>query len=97
MRRNPSLDVTLDQLQAAGIKPTAEHGGKHIRIRLLNAHGGKRSYTVAFSASDWRATHNARANVRRMLRADGALQPKRSPIVTLDCGLSNSAASERSN
>jgi hypothetical protein len=69
VRRNPVLDVVLDELAAAGIKPTVRQNG-HIKVRWM--HGGEqRTCVVPVSPSDSRAPLHARAWVRRQLRTDG--------------------------
>jgi len=74
MRRNECLTAVLRALDAAGVEPIIWHGGKHIRVAWHNPHGKQRSVTVPFSASDWRAVRNARADVRRLLRQDSDQQ-----------------------
>jgi hypothetical protein len=56
-------------LDAAGVEPIIWYGGKHIRV-LDSPRGKRRNVTELFSASEWRAVQNARADVRRLLRRD---------------------------
>lgn len=74
------LDAILDELNAVGIKPTVEHGGKHFKIQWQH-HGHMRTQTAAVTPSDWRGVHNARADVRRTLRTDGILAADTAPVV----------------
>lgn len=71
--KNEELTVVLAELAQAGIyNPVIAKGGRHLQIRWETAHGN-RCYVVSATGSDWRGPHNARATVRRMLRADGLL------------------------
>ena len=77
--KNPCLDVALRELNAAGIRDVEQaHGGKHLQLRWqVNGHG-LRIYSMPRTASDWRAVHNTRAGIRRLLREDGVLiEPER--------------------
>ena len=76
MKTNPCLQAALGELEAAGIRDIETvHGGKHPQIRWrMNGHG-LRVFSVPGSPSDWRSPRNVRANVRRILRADGVLPP----------------------
>jgi hypothetical protein len=67
MRRNPSLQAVLRELDAAGIRHEVTTGGRHLRVSW-EAGAGPRVTVVAVSASDHRAPRNARAFVRRQLR-----------------------------
>jgi hypothetical protein len=67
MRRNPSLEAVVGELDAAGIHHRISNGGRHLRAEW-NAGNGPRVTIVAVSASDHRAPRNARALVRRQLR-----------------------------
>jgi hypothetical protein len=48
--------------------------GSHYRIRWRSPDGLKRTLTALCSSSDWRARRNARADARRLLRADGLIR-----------------------
>lgn len=77
--RNPCLEAALKELDAAGIRDVEQaHGGKHLQLRWqVNGHG-LRIYSMPKTASDWRAVHNTRAGIRRLLREDGVLiEPER--------------------
>jgi hypothetical protein len=71
-RRNACLQAVQDELARAGIRPNSivHTGGGHIRI-CWQVNGHEQHMTVPFTASDWRAPHNARAEVRRKLRSNG--------------------------
>ncbi len=69
MRRNSVLDAVLRELAAAGVKPTVVQN-RHIKVRWSHA-GHERTCMVSGSPSDWRAPLNARAWIRRQLRAEG--------------------------
>jgi hypothetical protein len=69
VRRNPVVDAVLYELEAVGIKPTVLQNG-HLKVRWSHA-GHPRTCIVSGSPSDWRAPIQARAVVRRQLRADG--------------------------
>ena len=76
--RNPCLQVALRELDAAGIRDVTQvRGGKHWQLHWrVNGHG-LRIYSLPGSPSDWRAPHNTRADIRRMLREDGLLNRAR--------------------
>jgi hypothetical protein len=79
--RNACLEAALRELAAAGIRDVEQaHGGKHIQLRWsVNGHG-LRIYSLPATPSDVRASHNTRAGIRRILRADGVLTtPERKP------------------
>jgi hypothetical protein len=78
--RNPCLEVALRELEAVGIRDVEQvRGGKHLQLRWqVNGHG-LRIYSLPGTPSDWRSSHNVRAEIRRMLREDGLLvAPERS-------------------
>jgi hypothetical protein len=60
------LHDALRILAEAGFKPSVEQG-RHYKVRWRNHTGQRRCIVVARSTSDWRARHNNRANLRRML------------------------------
>jgi hypothetical protein len=63
--RNPCLEIALRELEAVGIRDVEQvRGGKHWQLRV---------YSLPGTPSDWRSSHNVRAEVRRMLREDGLL------------------------
>jgi hypothetical protein len=79
--RNDCLEAALRELAAAGIRDVEQaHGGKHIQLRWsVNGHG-LRVYSLPATPSDIRSSHNTRAGIRRILRADGMLAtPERKP------------------
>jgi hypothetical protein len=72
MGRYDPLAATVEELRAAGIKPTEvkQTGGGHHKIYFN--HNGKRRFIVcANTPSDWRAEHNNRSTVRRILKLVG--------------------------
>ena len=71
--RNACLDAALGELNAAGIRDVAHaRGGKHLQIRW-QVNGATRFYSLPGTPSDHRSVANTRADVRRLLRADGFL------------------------
>jgi hypothetical protein len=76
--RNEVLAIVLHELAKAGIRhPVIAKGGKHIQVRWSTTNG-LRTYVVGSSPSDHRAGHNARSEVRRLLRGDGLLPAEES-------------------
>jgi hypothetical protein len=76
MRRNPCLDAALHEFENADICVEQSHGGKHLKLKWA-VHGHiPRIYPIAATPSSRRSVHNVRADIRRLLRADGALNPK---------------------
>lgn len=77
--RNDCVDAAVNELEALGISYTIEDRGKHQMLHW-NVQGdnpaGKRQFALPSTPSDWRAAKNSRAEVRRMLRADGLLKEK---------------------
>lgn len=74
--KNPCLAAALQELHAAGINQiTQANGGEHLQLRWpSNVTGtGEQKYTLPGTPSDWRSTANVRADIRRILRADGVL------------------------
>ena len=82
--RNACLEAALAELEAAGIRDVAQsHGGKHIQLRWSVNGNGLRIYSLPATPSDVRSSHNTRAGIRRILRADGVLMtPERKPSAT---------------
>ena len=79
--RNPCLDAALRELAAVGIRDVEQvRGGKHWQLRWQVDGHGLRICTLPATPSEWRSTHNTRADIRRMLREDGVLvTPKPAP------------------
>jgi hypothetical protein len=82
--RNACLEVALRELELAGIRNVEQaYGGKHLQLRWsVNGHA-QRTYTMPCTPSDpLRGPKNTRADIRRMLRADGVLQQtKAQPVI----------------
>jgi hypothetical protein len=78
--KNECLDVALQELESAGVRDV-EHanGGRHVQVRWRVNGGEQRVYTIPATPSDWRASHNARAGIRRILREDGVIVDKPKP------------------
>jgi hypothetical protein len=64
-RRNIALQAVLGELAAVGIRPEI-YQGKHLKLRWVS---GGRAFTTILpvTSSDWRASRNATAFVRRQL------------------------------
>jgi hypothetical protein len=74
MKKNPCLDVALQELGAAGIRDIERsYGSKHVQVRWRANGHGMRMYSMAATPSDIRSTANVRAGIRRILREDGML------------------------
>jgi hypothetical protein len=72
--KNDCLTAALDELNAAGIRDVAHaRGAKHWQIRWGGSNGTTRFYSVPGTPSDHRSAANVRADIRRLLRADGFL------------------------
>lgn len=69
---NDCLDAAMAELEAVGITPRVEHGGKHLHL-VWDTDTGQRKYVTAVSPSDRRAPLNVRSDIRRMLREDGVI------------------------
>jgi hypothetical protein len=70
---NPCLDAAIAALKEAGVYDyRLAPGGKHLQLHW-EVNGAARFYALPNTPSDWRSSHNVRAEVRRMLKADGAL------------------------
>jgi hypothetical protein len=70
--KNACLEAALDELNDAGIRDVSHaRGGKHWQIRWGGPNGVTRFYNVPGTPSDYRTVANTRADVRRLLRADG--------------------------
>jgi hypothetical protein len=71
---NPCLEAAVAELEQAGIRDfKVARGGRHLQLRWLVAGRSMRLLTIARSPSDWRAAHNTRRDVRKLLRLDGLL------------------------
>jgi hypothetical protein len=70
--KNDQLEATTCELDAAGVAYTVEKT-RHIKVRWT-ASGKPRMCVMSSTRSDFRATLNARATVRRLLRQDGVLR-----------------------
>jgi hypothetical protein len=66
--RNPCFDAVSGELTAAGVRFTRSTRGKHEAVEF-EIRGRHQFIIVPASASDRRAWLNARAHVRRVLRA----------------------------
>jgi hypothetical protein len=80
--KNTCLEAVLSELNAAGVRSISHaNGGRHRQLRWAAPNGDPRVFNVSFgtSASDYRATANARSEVRRMLKADGLLVDRPPP------------------
>jgi hypothetical protein len=81
--KNPCLAAALHELEAAGVRDIVHApGGKHVQLRWSVNGGASRLYSLPSTPSDWRSPRNVRADVRRILRADGLLAapvPKPTP------------------
>jgi hypothetical protein len=81
--RNPCLEAALRELEAAGVRDVEQvRGAKHLQLRWRVDGHGLRVYSVPGSPSDWRSSHNVRADIRRMLREDGLLTTPERPEPT---------------
>jgi hypothetical protein len=92
--RNPCIDAAITELRKAGIYDyEIAQGGKHPQIHW-GANGTRRFYAVPGTPSDVRSVHNVRADIRRLLRADGlAAAPKSTSSL---CGGRRSAREQSS-
>jgi hypothetical protein len=78
MKRNEALDFVTAELSCRGVRfDTETSGGNHIEIRWqVSPVKEVRSYFVPNTPGDHRGRLNARAAVRRLLKADGVqLEP----------------------
>ena len=64
------MTAVLAELATVGIQAELVRRGKHLKLCWATA-AGLRFAFIPVSSSDWRAARNARAHVRRVLRADG--------------------------
>ena len=74
------LNIALQELESAGIRDVERaNGGKHLQLRWRVNGGTLRVYSMPATPSDWRASRNTRADVRRLLREDGVLTERAKP------------------
>jgi hypothetical protein len=67
-RKNEVLAAVLEELNAAGIKPTITYGRRqHPKVRWISPDGKVRTCVVSSTSSDRRARHNARSDVQKIL------------------------------
>jgi hypothetical protein len=68
MSKHDPTAVTINELQAAGIKPTEvkQTGGGHHKV-YFDLNGKRRFIVCAHSPSDWRSERNNRSVVRRII------------------------------
>jgi hypothetical protein len=72
--RNECLDAAIDELNAAGIRDvTRSYGSKHLQLCWQSPTGTPRMLSISITPSDHFAPQKVRADVRRLLRADGML------------------------
>ena len=70
--RNPCLEIALAELESAGIRGIERtYGSKHPQLCWRVNGGALRCYAVPGTPSDVRSPLNVRADIRRLLRADG--------------------------
>lgn len=67
MARDCVAQEVLGELDSLGIQGRIKEGRKHYKI-LFEVRGRKLMYTCSKSQSDRRASKNARADIRRMVR-----------------------------
>ncbi len=80
--KNECLQVALRELASAGIRDvTRAYGGKHLQLRWRVNGSDERMYSIPVTPSDVRSPHNTRAQIRRMLRADGLLAEPAAKLV----------------
>jgi hypothetical protein len=73
MRRNDVLEAITRELEAAGVSHEVREGGKHLLVRWTARHLTRTLTVQRGGSGEWRASLNARADVRRMLRRDGVM------------------------
>jgi hypothetical protein len=72
MRRNPTLDAVVAELEAAGVQYIVRNGRKHLKVCWLVTGHQRRVMTVSrIASSEWHSALAAKTDVRRMLRTDG--------------------------
>lgn len=67
MARDCMVEEVLGELDSLGIQGRVKGGRKHCKV-LFEVAGRKLVYTCSKSQSDRRASKNARADIRRMVR-----------------------------
>jgi hypothetical protein len=65
---NDLLRDALLVLKEAGITPCVQQG-RHFKVRWVDHAGRTRCLVIARSPSDWRAGHNNRRRLHRILRS----------------------------
>jgi hypothetical protein len=71
--RNPCIEAAIAELRDAGVYDyELARGGKHPQIHW-GANGARRFYALPGTPSDWRSVQNVRADIRRILKADGCI------------------------
>ena len=75
-QKNEELQTVLRELETRGVKHAVKRLSKHVRVEWTY-HDVKQSYTVSTTSSDVRARLNARAHVRKLLKAAEAKAPKK--------------------
>jgi hypothetical protein len=65
--RSDLLAIVLGQLAGAGTKPTVSNAC-HIKVRFRDANGHQHTITISHSPSHRDARHQARAQVRPLLK-----------------------------
>jgi hypothetical protein len=74
------LDAAIDELGAAGIHDiTRSYGSKHLQLRWPSPSGMPRMVSMSVTPSDQFAPQKVRADIRRILRADGLLVDQEPP------------------
>jgi hypothetical protein len=71
--RNRCIDAVITELRAVGVYDfKIASGGKHPQVHW-EVNGAPRFYAVPGTPGDVRSALNARADIRRMLKADGLI------------------------
>ena len=72
--RSPCTDAAIAELRAAGVYDyELVRGGKHWQAQWARKDGARRFYVLPGTPSDWRSARNVRADIRRLLKADGLI------------------------
>ena len=72
--RSPCTDAAIAELRAAGVYDyELVRGGKHWQVQWALKDGARRFYVLPGTPSDWRSARNVRADIRRLLKADGLI------------------------
>lgn len=78
--RNEELEAVLKELELNGLKGVVSNRAKHIEVAWTYPNGVSRFHIVSASGSDRRGWLNARGDVRRRLRQDEAMLPKKEVV-----------------